>query len=233
MKTSIKLLIGLALGLVASMFGAAISIRQQFDKMDKSDVYSRWQQKQLPPFQAVHITGPSAAIVQIEPGTATRLLADSLNDRKKTTYTYKVERDTLFLHLNPMEDWDFNVRDESHDWYLPQIVVQSPTLTSVSTTDANCQIHYIKGDVLTLSQRGRGGSVAIENMQLRQLAASLSARSQLTLYGINNKIKQGVITVRDSARLFQYTDFTQGLTIKADPTAQLQLTGKALQQIQQ
>ena len=78
MKTSLKLLIGLALTLLIAMFGAAISLRNQYDKLDKSDKYASWQKKSLPAFRAVHITGPSAALVQIEPGSTPRLLSDSL-----------------------------------------------------------------------------------------------------------------------------------------------------------
>ncbi|RYF65283.1 MAG: hypothetical protein EOO39_25130 [Cytophagaceae bacterium] len=233
MKTSIKLLIGLALSLVIAMFGAAVSIRHQFDSIDKSDPYSRWQKKELPLFHSVQITGPSAATVQVEPGKTTRLLFDSLANWKKPTYTYKVERDTLFLQLNPAEGWLFRADDEDDEWHNPQLVVQMPSLQAVSTVNANCQIHEFKGDVLTINQEGKGGSTLVEQVKLNQLTASLSGRNQLVLYGINNNIQKGTITARDSSRLFQYTDFKQGLMLTASPTAKLRLTGKALQQAQE
>lgn len=233
MKTSIKLLIGLALTLVIAMFGAAISLRSQYDKLDKNDKYAGWQKELLPLFRAVHITGPSAAIVQIEPGAITRLLVDSLRASNRTTYTYRVERDTLFLQLNLMNDWIFRVEDEDDEWHNPQIVVQVPALTAVSTQNALCQIHDLNGDVLTLKQAGKGGRIILEHLKFNQLTASLSGKNQLVLYGINNRIANANITARDSSRLFQYTNFQQGLTLTADPTAKLRLTGKALQQIQQ
>ncbi|WP_375445074.1 hypothetical protein [uncultured Fibrella sp.] len=233
MKTSIKLLLGLALALIIAMFGAAISIRHQFDSIDKSDKYSRWQKKPLSTFHAVQITGPSAAVVQIEPGNSTRLLADTINPWKKSTYSYRVERDTLFLHVNPAEGWSFRVDDEDDEWHNPQFVVQLPLLQAVSTINANCQIHEFKGDGLTLTQRGKGGTTLVEHVRFNQLTALLSGRNQLVLRDSTNSLVKGAITARDSSRLFQYTNFQQGLSIVTDPTVKLRLTGKALQQIQQ
>ncbi len=103
MKTSFKLLIALALGLIVTMFVAAFSIRKQYDALDKTDVYARWQKKLLPTFRAVQITGPSSAMVQIEPGNTTQLLADTLNKWRQVAYTYRVERDTLFLSIAPTD----------------------------------------------------------------------------------------------------------------------------------
>lgn len=231
MKTSIKLLIGLALTLIVVMFGAAVTLRSQYDKLDKTDKYARWQKKPLPAFQAVAITGPSAAIVQIEPGATTRLLADTLGRWKKPTYTYRVERDTLFLQLNPVDGWNLDVHDEDDEWHSPQIVVQLPALTAVSTTNVLCQIHDFNGAILRVNLAGKGGRTAFEHLKYNQLTATMLGHNQLTLYGINNTIAQATISARDSSRLFQYTDFTQGLTITADPAATLRLTGKALQQV--
>ena len=233
MKTSLKLLIGLALTLLVTMFGAAISLRNQYDKLDKSDKYASWQKKPLPAFRAVKITGPSAALVQIEPGARPRLLADSLSILKTTTYTYRVERDTLFLQLAPLEGRNFRVEDEDDERHNPQIVVQVPTLTAVSTVNALCQIHDFKGDILTLKQGGNGGKILIEHLRMNQLTALLSAKNQLVLYGINNRIDRANITARDTARVFQYTNFREGLTLTTDSTVELRLTGKALQQVQQ
>ncbi|XWW45153.1 hypothetical protein JYG30_20830 [Fibrella sp. USSR17] len=233
MKTSIKLLLGLALALIVSMFGAAISLRSQYDKIDKSDSYARWQKKPLPTFHSVHISGPSAAVVQIEPGSTTRLLADSVNGLRRASFTFRVERDTLFLNLDQTGGWLFRVDDEDAEWHSPQLVVQLPKLESVTTSNANSQIHGFNGDKLTLKQQERGGITLIEQVRFAQFSASLSGRSQLVLNQINNQFKQGRISVRDSARLFQYTDFKEGLTLEASPTATLRLTGKALQQSRQ
>lgn len=232
MKTSIKLLLGLALFLVVAMFGAAISLRHQYDSFDKKDRYARWQKKPLPAFHAVQLTGPSASIVQIEPGPTTRLLTDSLRDWKKTSYTYRVERDTLFLQLKPIEGWKFNVYAKSDDWQEPQIVVQLPRLLSVSTANALCQLHDFRGNVLTLRQGGNGGTIVLNRMTYNQLNAALSMANQLTLKKSTNTIGKAAISLRDSSRLFQYGDFQQGLTLIADSTAQVRLTGKALQQLQ-
>lgn len=233
MKTSTKLLISLAIGLVIAMFGAAVSIRHQYDSIDKKDKYSRWQKKPLPVFHTVEITGPSVAVVQIEPGMTTRLLTDSLGLWKKTTYTYRVGHDTLFLAINPVEGWAFNVDDEEDTWLNPQVVVQLPVLKGVSTVNAFCQIHNFKGDVLTLKQVGKGGSTVVQHLTYNQLNASLSGHNQLTLRSTNNTIARATITARDSSRLFQYSNFKQGLTLIADPTARIRLTGKAVQQLQQ
>ena len=233
MKTSVKLLLGLLLAFIMAMFGAAVSVKKQYDQLDKSDKYARWQKRPLAPFRVVQLTGPSAALVQIEPGNSPRILSDSLSQWRKTSYTQRVERDTLFLQIEPAEGWNFRPEDTDDEWHGPQLVVQVPALDAVSTQNAICQITGFRGRTLTLQQRGAGGRTAVENLTLDQLTAILSGKNQLTLYGINNRISTGTFAIRDSARLFQYTDFTQGMTLDASPMATLRLTGKAMQQAKQ
>ncbi|MEZ0540089.1 hypothetical protein [Fibrella arboris] len=232
MKTSIKLLLGLGLALLIAMFGAAVSIQHQYDSIDKSDKYSRWQKKPLLPFHAVSISGPSAAVVLIEPGNTTRLLVDSLGLWRKPMYTYKVDRDTLFLHLSPMEGWTFNDYVTNGDWNDPQLVVQLPKLVAVSTTNSLCQIAGFKGDVLALQQTIKG-NMLVKQLTYNQLHAALSGRNRLLVYGVKNKIGKAIISVRDSSQFSHDADFLQGLTLTADPTAKLRLTGKALQQVKE
>jgi hypothetical protein len=215
------------------MFGAAFSLRSQYDKLDKSDRYARWQKKPLPAFQAVQITGPSSVIVQLEPGASTRLLADSLGQSIKPTYTYKVERDTLYIQLDAAEGKELDLKDEDDKWHYSEIVVQLPSLSAVLTSGVRCQIRDFKGDVLSMQLGGKGGNTLLQNLTYNQLTASLSGHNQLTLYGTNNNIVKATINARDNSRLFQYSDFKQGLTLTADPTAKIRLTGKAVQQIQQ
>lgn len=233
MKTSIKLLIILALGLLVALFGAAISIRQQFDSIDKNDPYARWQKKSLPTFSAIQITGPSALMVQIEPGNTTRLLADTLNKWRQVAYTYHVDRDTLFLTIAPAAGWLLRPEDTDDEWRNPQLIVQAPALTAVSATNAVCQISDLQGNLLTLTQGGKAGRMTLEHLNYNQLNASLSSQCQLTIRSFNNRISRANITVRDSARLFQYSDFTNGFTLQADSTAMLRLTGKALRQMRE
>jgi len=232
MTTSVKLLLGLALCLLVAMFGAATSIRQQFDSIDKSDKYARWQKKPLPPFHSVQIAGPSAAVVQIEPGKTTRLLADSVQTWKRATYAIRVERDTLFLDVNPVAGWPFDEYVNSEEWNDPQFVVQLPQLVSVSTRNAICQVQDFTGTVLTLQQRIRG-NILVKHLTYNQLHASISGRNHLEIYGKRNRIGKGVITARDSSYFKQETNFLDGLTLSVDPSVKLELTGKALQQVQQ
>ena len=232
MKTSTRLLIALALTLLIAMFGAAISMRRQYDSFDKSDPYARWQKKPLPPFSVISITGPSSAMVQVEPGKTCRLLVDSsLNHSGKDGYTYRVERDTLFMVMKPVDRWDFRPDDDDDNWHGVQYVVQTPALKALSTMNTYCQLCDVITPALTLQQRGTGGRLTLNHVQTRQLIASLSGKNQLTFQEFNNQIDRADITVRDSARLHQYSDFTNGFTLQADSTAQLRLTGKALRQV--
>ncbi|MBO0936848.1 hypothetical protein J2I47_09860 [Fibrella sp. HMF5335] len=231
MKLSLKLLIALTLTLIVGMFGAAISMRRQYDLLDKSDPYARWQKKSLPAFSVVEITGPSSAMVQIEPGKTSRLLIDSsLNHSGKDGYTYRVQHDTLFMHMTPVTDWNFRPEDDDDNWHGVQYVVQVPSLKALLTVNAYCQLCDVITPTLTLQQRGIGGRLTLNHVQTKYLTASLSGRNQLTFQEFNNQIAQANITVRDSARLHQYSNFSNGLTLQADSTAQLRLTGKALRQ---
>jgi hypothetical protein len=233
MKTSLKLLIGTLLLLIVAMFGAAISVRKQYDSLDKTDRYARWKKEALPPFRVVQLVGPSAAVVQIEAAGANRLLHDPLNSSDtKPIYTAKVERDTLFLKINPVEGWQFRPDDEDDDIHGTQIVVQCNALRAIETIDAHCQLdNYTIGDSLTIRQRGKGGRMVLDYVKFKQLTASLSGKSQLTTSRLNTKIGQATISLADSARLHQYSDFPSGLSLSASPTASLRLTGRAVQQL--
>ena len=234
MKTSVKLLLALALTLIVGMFGAAMSIRHQYDSLDKLDPYARWQKRPLPAFSVVHLSGPSSAMVQVEPGKTSRLLVDSaLNHSGSDGFTYHVERDTLFMQMAPVKDWYFRPEDEDDYWHGVQYVVQTPSLKAISTVNAYCQLCDVITPTLTLQQRGSGGRLTLNHVQTKQLTASLSGKNQLTFQEFNNQIDRASITVRDSARLHQYSDFTKGFTLQADSTAQLRLTGKALRQVRE
>ncbi|MBO0934810.1 hypothetical protein [Fibrella aquatilis] len=234
MNTSTKLLISLLLSLVAAMFVAAISLRHQYDSFDKKDPYARWQKKPLPNFSVVAITGPSSAMVQVEPGKTCRLLVDtSGNHSGKDGYTYRVERDTLFMQMAPVNGWDFRPDDEDDNWHGVHYVVQISSLRALSTTNVYCQLCDVVTPTLTLQQQGLGGRLLLNHVQTKNLIASLSGHNQLTFQEFNNQIAQANVTVRDSARLHQYSDFVNGFTLQADSTAQLRLTGKALGQVKQ
>lgn len=230
MKTSFKLLIGSFLIIVATMFGAAISLRRQYDSIDKTDTYARWKKVTLPAFRVVQLSGPSPAMVQIQPGKTTRLLVDTLRRDEQQPYQYRVERDTLFMTVGLLEGWQFRPEDEDDEIQNARLVVEVPALTAVSTSNANCQIVNYKGEALALQQTGKGGRTLLDNVTFGQLTASLSGRNQLTIAAINNKISQAAITLRDSARLHQYKDFQKGLILTASPAASLHLTGQALAQ---
>ena len=233
MKTSFKLLISLALGLIVAMFGAAISIRQQYDSIDKSDPYARWQKQVIPSFRVVQVIGPSAAIVQIEPGNTTRILADSVNEWRALQYTQRVAHDTLFLAIKPKIGGQLPLEDDDDQWSNAQLIVQTSMLLAVITHDANCRVSDFLGNVLTLTQNGKAGRITLEHLDYKQLNASLSGKNQLTIRPEQNRLGHANITVRDSARLYQYSDFTSGFTLQADSTTMLRLTGKALRQMRE
>jgi hypothetical protein len=235
MKLSLKLLIALALTLIVGMFGAAISVRHQYDSFDKSDPYARWQRRAVPSFRAVLLTGPSSTVVQIEPGNTTRILADTANGWREMNYTQRVEHDTLFLTIKPKKGWELRPDDDDDNdqWVNAQVVVQTPKFLVLVNRDANCRVSDFQGNVLTLTQDGKAGRITLEHLDYRQLNASLSGNNLLTIRPEQNRFDRGNITVRDSARLYQYRDFTSGFRLQADSTATLRLTGKAVRQMRE
>ncbi|MEZ0610321.1 hypothetical protein ACAW74_17530 [Fibrella sp. WM1] len=231
MKTSSKLLLGLLLGLIIASFGAAISLRQQYDALDKSDKYGRWKKVALPPFRAIKISGPSGRSVDIERAATTRLLVDTLNVDTElgAGYVAKVVNDTLLLtltsdtHQRPSTDYEAD--------YRPTIRVQCPALTSVTTIDASAQVGDFSGATLTLAQLGKTGDISLKKVQFQQLTASLAGKNHLTITKDGNRIGQAAIMLRDSSHLYQHSDFSQGFTLDAAPGTLVQLTGKAMGQV--
>jgi hypothetical protein len=231
MKTSVKLLLGTLLLVVAAMFGAAISLRKQYDAIDKTDPYARWKKIPLGTFRAVSINAQSPMLVQVERGDVPQLLEDSQNRWQEAAYTYKVERDTLFLTLNAAKDWYLNPEDTNDDIETARLVVQMPMLQAVSTLNANCQILDHTGTSLSIEQRGRGGRTLLEHVRYEQLTARLTGLNQLTVRAMNNKITNAAITLADSARLHQYSNIAGTFSVDAAPGTSVRLTGQTLTKV--
>ncbi|CCH01596.1 hypothetical protein FAES_3589 [Fibrella aestuarina BUZ 2] len=231
MKTSSKLLLGLLLGLVVATFGATISLRRQYDALDKSDKYGRWKKVPLAAFRAIKISGPFERSVEIERAATTRLLVDTLSvgTDTKAGYVANVVNDTLLLTLKPEPQ-----RRPSTDYegaYRPAIRVQCPALTSLTTIDASAQLSDFAGATLTLTQLGKTGDLSLKKVQFQQLTALLAGKNHLTIAKDGNRIEQAAITLRDSSSLHQYNEFSKGFTLDAAPGTSLQLTGKAMAQV--
>lgn len=233
MTLSSKLLLGLLLGLIVAMFGATISLRRQYDALDKSDKYGRWKKIELPSFRAIKISGASTGPnVEIERAATSRLLVDTLNaGTKKAGYVARVVNDTLLLMLAPDRSDRPTTNYEAK--FKPRIRVQCPVLTSLNTTEASAVVDGFTGESLTLGQRGNRSEVNLKRVRFQQLTASLAGRSQLTITKEGNQIETAAITLRDSSRLHQHTDFGKSFTLDAAPGTLLLLTGKAMAQAQQ
>ncbi len=228
MKTSHKLLLGLALFLVVLMGVSATVLRKQFDGIDTTNPRARWQTRPLPVFSAVVITGPTSAIVQIEQGETTRLLADTLNRMENTPYTYRVANDTLFLQVGLVPGWKFRPDATDDQAHTPQLVVQTPRLNTVLTTNADCQIVGWKSPSLTLSQRGQGGRIMLTGNTLDILSTAQTGKTLLVIETMTNRITNGNFTLLDSASLFQDAEFSGKIAIRAAPASTLRLRGKSL-----
>lgn len=237
MKTSSKLLLGLLLGLVVASFGTTLSLRQQYDALDKSDKYGRWKKVSLSAFRAIKISGPYERSVEIERAATTRLLVDTLSvgTDTKAGYVARVVNDTLLLTLSIDlgERLATDFKREDYQDFRPAIRVQCPALTSVTTVDASANVANFSGATLTLTQLGKQGGISLKGMRFQQLTALLVGSNHLTINKDSTRIGQAAITLRDSSSLHQYSDFSKGFTLDAAPGTLLQLTGKAMAQVRQ
>lgn len=229
MKTSIKLLIGVAIAVLLTMVGAGWSFRQQYDQLDHSDPFAQSSKQSLPAFRVLKLVGDQGESILVQPGLSPTL---RIHPDHQTEVTYKISGDTLLIRYKlSYVDNDYNELQRGEaPGMTPTVVISTPMLQAVLVERTNCKLANWQLADLTLAQIGERGAFALENNTIGALQATMMGRSLLSAEA-KNVVGRATVTVRERASfLVGETTFT-ALTLRADSAATVQLPGALLAKI--
>ncbi len=229
MKTSIKLLIGIAVAVLLTMIGAGWSFRQQYDQLDHSDPFAQFTKQALPAFRVLKLVGDQGERFLVQPGVSPIL---RIQPEHQAEVSYRTIGDTLLVRYKlsyPDTEYDELHAGDAHG-IRPAVVVTTPMLQAVLVERATCKVANWNVANLTLTQLGPKGAFALADNRINSLQASLMSSGLLSAED-KNTVAQATITLKDKASfLVGQTAFT-ALTLHADSAATLLLPGALLAKI--
>lgn len=229
MKTSIKLLLGIAIAVLLTMVGTGWSFRQQYDQLDHSDPFAQFSRQKLPAFRVLKVIGSQGERFLLQPGASPVL---RIHPEHQSEVTYKIAGDTLLIRYTlSYPDNDYNdLRAGDALQIRPTVVISAPAIQAVTVERATCKLANWQLANLTLAQTGPKGAFALENMIIGALQATMTGNSLLSAEA-KNTIGQAKVTINGRASfIVGKTNFTS-LQLRADSTATVQMPGALLAKI--
>ena len=230
MKTSIKLLIGIAIAVLLTMIGAGWSFRRQYDQLDHSDTYAQYSRQTLPPFRVLKVVGSPGELFLVQPGRRSTLRVRSDFQMK---ISYESLGDTLLVRYEPDTNQSVDDRGVSAGTALsatPIAVLSLPALPSIRVENATCLLANWQATSLTVAQTGRNGALGLRHLSIGELDATVAGGSLLRAEA-QNRIGRATVTVRDQAIFIADSPVFNSLTLRADPAATVKLPGALLAKI--
>ncbi|MBC8152316.1 MAG: hypothetical protein H7Z72_05340 [Bacteroidetes bacterium] len=230
MKTSIKLLIGIAIAVLLTMVGTGWSFRHQYDQLDHSDPFAQYSRQTLPVFRVLRVVGSPGEVFLVQPGSAPTL---RINSRFQQKIAYRIVGDTLVVQYTPTDGEltdDRGIRAGDALSGLPLAVVAVPALQTVLVENATCKLANWKLASLTISQTGPNGATELGNTIIDDLQATVSGGSLLRTAG-KNAINRATVMVKNKATFVAGEHTFAALQLRADSTATVTLPGSLLAKI--
>ena len=239
MKTSNKLLIGLAVILFTGIFSSAMFLKGEFEKIDKDDPYYGYVTDTLTSFTAVKMEGKYPGLIHIKRGDQfeVKIQESAVNpriDENAVRLVWKVQNDTLVLSYDAEEfpKWfDAESRlNNSYSWF--DLYVFAPRLTSIQANFFSCKLSGWDLPNLLITQEGENSGIAITESTITTLTATVSQGSMMKVEP-SSQIAKAQIDVRDSSLFATTQEAIDSLSLNIDTLAQVQVPGYLLRQLHQ
>jgi hypothetical protein len=224
MKKSNILLTCLIAFTFLAMIGSGLSVKSEFDKIDRNDPYSGFQKTALADFKYVKLTGNYYGMTSVSNGPKSEIKVwDIKNDDKSPVVTWTIISDTLVV--NYRKDGEKAISDRNSFNQTPNVYIVVPKLSGVYSDGILTAIQGVKADSLSIVQRGFG--VILRDNQLRQLTASVHAGANLIMES-KNQMSQTTIHATDSCSVQIDKDVFNSFSLKTDNSVQVKLPGSLL-----
>jgi hypothetical protein len=226
-KSNILILCLIAFSFLA-MIGSGLSLKSQFNKIDRKDPFSGFKKTSLKSFRYVRLSGNYFGATQIEPGDQPQIKVITGNTSEgEPRVTWKISNDTLIVSYKH-EDAHKLPYSPNLLSMTPNVLIITPRLSSLTSHGIIARIKGWTADSLSIQQKGFG--IILQDNNFKSLSTNLSSGAHLEIEGKNHFI-HSVITLKDSSSMSTTKDVFQSLRVKADSTAQIALPGSLLRKM--
>jgi len=228
MKKSNILIICLIAFTFIAMIGSGLSLKTQFDKIDRKDPFSGFKKTSLGSFKFIRLSGNYFGVTQIMQADQSEIKIITGNTSEgEPMVTWKISNDTLIVSYKHQ-----NTNKLPYNQNLltlnPNVLIAAPKLTSIKSDGIITRIKGWKADSLSIQQKGFG--VIFNDNQIKRLSTDLLSGAHLEIEG-KNEITHSEITLQDSSSMSTSKDIFESFRVKADGNSRITVPGSLLRKM--
>ncbi|HEV7380728.1 MAG TPA: hypothetical protein VGN64_13100 [Dyadobacter sp.] len=225
-KSNILIICLIAFSFIA-MIGSGLTLKSQFDKIDRKDPYYLFDKTTLGDFKYIRLSGNYHGTTKIMHGTEPKIMVAVIkNDDKTPIVTWKMSRDTLVINYK-MTGNVAGFEEHQYD-QLPNVYVVAPHLSGVFSQGITTFIENIKADSFALEQKGFG--VILKDNNFKKLTSTVISGANLTIVKKNN-LEQTKLRVTDSSSVHIESDTFRSFQLTTDDSVQLNFPASLFKKI--
>lgn len=223
MKTSnILLLLTVSLFFLVTLCSNLV-LKNQFDKIDKKDLFYGFSKHPVKPFQYIRLQGKGFGLTEIRQGTAPEIRMVTLDRYLQ----WETSGDTLVLTYKA--DWNQGYQIKGGGFgSLASIYVITPELKGIISDNVRCKVRSCKFKDFVVHQKGDG--LSLTNSSMDKLTALVASNGYLKLDS-ETRIGTADIEVRDSSTLSADEDMFTKFNAKIDSSAYISMPGSMLKKM--
>lgn len=187
MKLSSIILIVLLALFVTSLFASNLILRNQYDKVDKSDLYWNYNKILEKPFKHINIKGGNVTNIVFEQNKNSSVrVADFWGGFKKSAVETYVANDTLYINFSNRYD---DLVEKS--WMQGRVLIRlaAPELLSIDGFNTNLQIDKLHQKSLNITLSGKSRIEIESNIHTFDTLNVVQKDSSQVIFEMNPDLK--------------------------------------------
>ncbi len=208
------------------MIGVDLSLKKEFEAIDRNDPFYGYSREPLKPFKYVKLTGINFILTQIQPGEKFEIRKSKFEEYTKSSKVkWEVVSDTLFITYEKGKDYNanFNVYQSLNQGI--GIHVLAPELSGVSSTDIVCKVKGWRSGNFSVVQSGTG--MHLSDNSFDNLSITSMKRGYVTVL-TDNHLGNTTLQVRDSSTFQADKNVFKAFQMQVDSTSTVTLPGGLL-----
>ena len=226
MKTSNLLLLGLLLLLFIAMIGVDLSLKKEFERIDRNDPYYGYSRDSLKPFKYVKLSGSNFTLTQIQPGKQFEIRKSDFEEyTKNSKIEWEVISDTLYVNFIKSKEYNpsFNIYQELNQGV--GIYILAPKLSGINSAEIVCKVNKWPSGDFNVIQSGSG--MHLLNNSFDHLDIVSRKRGYVAILD-GNRLGNTKVQVRDTSSFRADKDVFKSFQMQADSMTSVTLPGSLL-----
>lgn len=230
MKKSNILLIALVAFSFLALIGTGLSLKSQFDKIDRNDPYYGFKKTNLENFKYVKLSGNYLGITQIQEGTKAEILINTgkLLDGNPII-DWNIDNDTLMVNYKNENDKKFPFGQYIFS-QAPNVYIILPKLSAIVSNGIPTIIQGWNTDSLTIKQKNF--AVILRDNTIKHLFTQTEAGAHLVIQD-KNTIDHSLINAKDSSIVKIDKDVFKTFQLETDSTVKMNIPQSVIKKMKQ